>query len=67
MAQKILDTLGEPLAVGSHLLEVTVSIGIALFEAESEAGLQDIMKQADLAMYAAKQAGRNCYRYYGSR
>jgi diguanylate cyclase (GGDEF)-like protein/PAS domain S-box-containing protein len=64
VAEKILSIIKEPLAIDGHVLDITVSLGIAIFQPDGEAGIQDLMKQADTAMYAAKQAGRNCYRYF---
>ncbi|MDD5296459.1 MAG: diguanylate cyclase [Rhodocyclaceae bacterium] len=64
VAEKILLALKEPLAIHGHLLEVTLSIGIALYRGDGAEGIQELMKQADMAMYSAKQAGRNCYRLF---
>jgi len=61
VAQKILDTLRQPFQVGSHRLQIGVSIGIAVYP-DSGDNAQTLILNADLAMYAAKQAGRNCYR-----
>lgn len=65
VAQKVLDAMAEPLAVGPHRLEVTSSIGIALHPDDEHEDLPALLKDADVAMYAAKAAGRNQYRFYG--
>ncbi len=40
------------------------SIGIALYLASNEKSEIDLLKKADLAMYSAKDAGKNCYQFY---
>jgi GGDEF domain-containing protein len=46
-----------PLNIGSHVVSVTVSIGIA-FDASGLVG-DEILRNADLAMYAAKERGKD--------
>ena len=46
--------------------QCTASIGVVLF-INHEASREDILKQADLAMYQAKAAGRNSIRFYDSK
>ena len=74
VAEKILASLSEPyfLAVNaadqsSSLVEhrCTASIGVAMF-INHEASQDDILKWADVAMYHAKEAGRNSIRFYAS-
>ncbi len=67
VAEKILAALIVPISVERHTLNVTVSLGMALYpdHAEDFAGL---IRAADLAMFAAKDAGRNqlkCYEPVG--
>lgn len=64
VAEKILATLGQPVSVMGHELFITTSIGIAIYQVNGSDDMQDIMKKADIAMYAAKEAGRNGYRFY---
>jgi diguanylate cyclase (GGDEF)-like protein len=40
---------------------LTVSIGIALMDAENDVAADDVVKRADLALYEAKDRGRNCF------
>lgn len=63
VAQKIIAAFARPFAVEGRELSVGVSIGIALFpdDAHDEAML---LRHADAAMYAAKQAGRNNYQRF---
>ncbi len=55
---KILVALREPYVLGDRDHTMTASIGVALFD-ETTASAQDVMKQADLALYQAKERGRN--------
>jgi diguanylate cyclase (GGDEF)-like protein/PAS domain S-box-containing protein len=64
VAQKILQAVAAPIRVGSHLLDVTVSIGVAIYPVDGTDDALELMKKADIAMYAAKQAGRNACRMY---
>jgi predicted signal transduction protein with EAL and GGDEF domain len=47
--------------VGAHRLVVTLSVGLAR---ASEHGHHELLRDADLAMYAAKEAGKNQYRLF---
>jgi diguanylate cyclase (GGDEF)-like protein len=63
VAEKILETLAKPINISGHQLVITTSIGITIIPddgTESNA----LMKNADLAMYRAKEHGRNNYQYY---
>jgi diguanylate cyclase (GGDEF)-like protein/PAS domain S-box-containing protein len=75
VAEKIHATLAEPYELQlqrENSIEVaieyhgTASIGVALF-INHEASREDILKQADTAMYQAKAAGRNLIRFYDSK
>ncbi len=61
VADKILKILSEPISVRDHQLHVTTSIGISIYTAGAAEGAEELMKKADLAMYAAKEGGRNKY------
>jgi diguanylate cyclase (GGDEF)-like protein/PAS domain S-box-containing protein len=63
VAHKLLSTLAQPLRLGKHELRVTASIGIARYpqDGSDEATL---LKNADLAMYLAKEAGKNNFQHY---
>jgi diguanylate cyclase (GGDEF)-like protein/PAS domain S-box-containing protein len=58
LAIKMLETLGQPYALGTHTYTCTPSIGIVLF-LEDQHSLEDLLKMADVAMYQAKSSGRN--------
>ncbi|HUR83221.1 MAG TPA: EAL domain-containing protein [Thermoanaerobaculia bacterium] len=61
IAQKLLETVGHPVRVEGHELYVTTSIGIAVFPNDGDTA-ELLLKNADSAMYRAKEAGRNSYR-----
>lgn len=63
VAQKIIDTLREPWVVGVHEFHITTSIGIAFYPNDGE-DQETLIKNADAAMYQAKQNGRNNFQFY---
>ncbi len=60
---KILAVLNEPYRLGTHEYRGTPSIGATLFN-DQHSGLEELLKQADIAMYQAKKAGRNTLRFF---
>lgn len=64
LAQRILNSFATPIEVGESTLSLTASIGICLFP-ENGADANELMRNADAALYRAKDAGRNNYQYYG--
>ncbi|MFT6924663.1 MAG: diguanylate cyclase (GGDEF)-like protein/PAS domain S-box-containing protein [Psychromonas sp.] len=65
VAQKILRELSEPFLLGGQNIYITPSIGITLYpEDGKDSGM--LLKNADQAMYSAKEKGRNCYHYFTS-
>lgn len=65
LAQKILDKLTEPFNLGDELVYITTSIGISLYPLDGTE-VDVLLKNADQAMYAAKEHGRNRYHYFTS-
>jgi diguanylate cyclase (GGDEF)-like protein/PAS domain S-box-containing protein len=65
VAQKVLETISKPVNVDEHELFVTTSIGIAVFPADGT-DAEALLKNADRAMYRAKEAGRNNFQYLTS-
>lgn len=60
LAESLRETVATTaLAMGQDMLHVTVSIGYALCPAGSGRDLSELLAEADIALYAAKQAGRN--------
>ena len=64
VANRIRQSLGEPLDCGGHRLVVTPSIGIALYPQDGT-DIEDLLVKADMAMYQAKDQGRNGFAFYG--
>jgi diguanylate cyclase (GGDEF)-like protein/PAS domain S-box-containing protein len=60
MAEKILATVARPAEVDGHRLYLTTSIGISLFPADGD-DAEALLTSADIAMYRAKEQGRNGY------
>ncbi len=58
LARKMLDAVSEPLVVESHRLSMTTSVGISLFP-EDGADADALLRNADIALYRAKERGRN--------
>jgi diguanylate cyclase (GGDEF)-like protein/PAS domain S-box-containing protein len=63
VAQKILDQFISPFRIGGHDLFVSPSIGITLYPLD-EKDAASLLKDADIAMYRAKELGRNRYQFY---
>lgn len=64
-AEKILHALAQSHHLAGHELHLTASIGIGLFPADG-ADAEDLLKNADAAMYHAKKKGRNNYQLFNS-
>ncbi len=62
VAQKLLSNLLSPITIRSHEIYVTTSIGISFYPYDGQ-DLQTLMKNADLALYRAKERGRNNYQF----
>jgi len=63
LAGKIRDVLGKPYTIGGNELRLTVSIGVSPFTPEIVEP-EAMLAQADLALYRAKDDGRNQYRFH---
>ena len=66
VAQKVIDRLAEPFLLHLGKASITASVGIALYRPELPANLDlamNLLRQADEAMYAAKRAGKNHWRF----
>lgn len=60
-AEKVISVLSEPFRVDEQILDISCSIGIAVFPSDADNALQ-LIKMADIAMYAAKDAGRSTWK-----
>ena len=61
--RKILAGLQKPFVISSNVLHVTASIGISVYPDDSAVG-EGLLKYADIAMYHAKEVGKNNYQFY---
>jgi diguanylate cyclase (GGDEF)-like protein len=63
LAQRITKKLCEPIQIGEHQVKIGVSTGIALAPTDGTSA-SALLHHADLAVYVAKQSGRNTHRFY---
>ncbi len=63
IAQKILDNVLQVITIKGKELYITTSIGISIYPYDGQT-IQALMKNADLALYRAKEHGRNNYQFY---
>ena len=66
VADKILTAVGSPFTLAGQEFRITISIGIALYPHDGE-DEQTLMKNADTAMYYAKERGRNNFQFYSEQ
>ena len=62
-AEKLLGSFREPLLLDSQPLHISPSIGVSIFPEDGD-DIETLMRQADLAMYAVKAAGRNGWMFF---
>ena len=65
LAARLLAEASRPLPLASHEVAATLSIGISLYPQDGK-DVSTLLKNADAAMYRAKDMGRNCYQYYSN-
>jgi diguanylate cyclase (GGDEF)-like protein/PAS domain S-box-containing protein len=65
IAAKLLESVAGTCLIDGHEIEITTSIGIALFPDDGKDG-SELLRHADAAMYHAKQNGRNNYHFFTS-
>ncbi len=65
VASRILEMMREPFRIDGHELYNSTSIGITLFPNDGTE-VNDLIKRADVAMYHAKEQGRNNYQFYSA-
>ena len=63
VARRIVSSLSEPFKVGAYEVYATASIGIALYPTDGE-DVGTLLRNADSAMYQAKQKGKNTFEFY---
>ena len=65
VARKILEALQPPFNIGTQQLFITASIGVSLYPNDGEDS-STLLKYADVAMYRAKELGKNTYQFYSA-
>jgi diguanylate cyclase (GGDEF)-like protein/PAS domain S-box-containing protein len=66
VAEEILATMSVPFSLDGHDVAISCSVGVAVFP-EDGRDFDELLKKSDIAMYNAKEAGRNAFRYYTER
>lgn len=66
IARKILSTVTRPIPIGDQEYRVTASIGISMYPTDAQ-DEPSLMKNADVAMYLAKEEGKNNFQFYSQR
>ncbi|MGH8728899.1 MAG: PAS domain S-box protein, partial [Burkholderiales bacterium] len=65
IAQKILNSLSQPFTIENNVLNTSCSIGISTYPSDGE-DVPTLMRNADTAMYHAKEKGRNNYQFFSA-
>lgn len=61
---RLLEVAAEPMVVSGHRLRVSASVGVTFFPQREEVDADQLLRQADQAMYQAKQTGKNRYHVF---
>ncbi|AUB82545.1 putative bifunctional diguanylate cyclase/phosphodiesterase [Candidatus Thiodictyon syntrophicum] len=62
-AHRLITTLDAPIALGTHELQLSASIGVSVYPRDGQA-VDTLLQNADTAMYRAKEKGRHNYQFY---
>ncbi len=65
VARRILEALARPFLIDGHEITATVSVGIAIFPTDGDT-VDQLLKSSDIAMYHAKEQGRNNFQFYSA-
>jgi diguanylate cyclase (GGDEF)-like protein/PAS domain S-box-containing protein len=65
LAQSIIDSVSRPYTINGTAVSIGTSVGIVTSDYDDRTS-DDLMRDADLALYAAKAAGKGCYRFFAS-
>ncbi|MBL8430105.1 MAG: EAL domain-containing protein [Dechloromonas sp.] len=65
VAQRLIDIFAWPFEVAGHELTVTTSLGVCIYPHDGQ-DLETLLKNADTAMYRAKEIGRNNFQFYAT-
>jgi diguanylate cyclase (GGDEF)-like protein/PAS domain S-box-containing protein len=64
LAERVLDVFVAPFAVANSDMNMSATVGIASTRSNSDSNAADLLREADLALYAAKNAGKRTFRFY---
>jgi diguanylate cyclase (GGDEF)-like protein/PAS domain S-box-containing protein len=65
-AMRLLKLIGQPFVIGEHTLHISGSVGISIYPRDGS-DAASLIHNADLAMYQAKEDGRNSFRFFEER
>ncbi|NRD80156.1 EAL domain-containing protein [Bacillus sp. BRMEA1] len=65
LAEKLIDTFSSPFSIQERQMFISTSIGISLFPKDGET-VEALIQKSDVAMYSAKENGKNNFRFYSS-
>lgn len=63
VANKIIGSLAEPFLIDAHEVSISVSVGVVMYPDDGRS-FDVLIRRADIAMYQAKEAGRNTFRFF---
>ena len=63
LTEKIIEAVSKDIEINGNTVAVSASIGICMYPTDADT-LTDVLKQADFAMYLAKEKGGSCYQFY---
>jgi diguanylate cyclase (GGDEF)-like protein len=66
LAQRVMQTMKEPIALAGRSMVMTTSIGISLFPEDGDVS-EELLKHADMALYQSKGSGRNHFTFFSER
>ncbi len=64
VAGRLISSLEEPIPYGGHMCNVSASVGTTIGNRASRLDAAELIHQADVALYAAKRAGKACHRFF---
>jgi diguanylate cyclase (GGDEF)-like protein/PAS domain S-box-containing protein len=67
VASAVVQRLAQPTYIGRRQVAISGSVGVALAVDAAASDCDELLKHADLALYAAKRGGRNCWRLYDEK
>jgi len=64
LLERLLAAAAQPLTFADQKLQVSASLGVTFYPQQQDVEADQLLRQADQAMYLAKQAGKNCYQVF---